>query len=114
MEKGGDHPPGTFNWRNPPALRTMCVIVGERPHGAPEQRKPRIPMSPAPTPIHRRTFTLAFLGSLCMLGLVLWPFWNQIFLAFFNWRNRPALRTMCAIAGERPHGAPEQRKPRSP
>ena len=40
-------------------------------------------MSPAPSPLHRRTFTLAFLGSLFMLGLVLWPFWNQIFLAFF-------------------------------
>lgn len=40
-------------------------------------------MSPAPTPIHRRTFALVFLGSLFMLALVLWPFWNQIFLAFF-------------------------------
>ncbi len=36
-----------------------------------------------PSPIHRWTFTLIFLGSLLTLGLVLRPFWNQIFLAFF-------------------------------
>ena len=49
----------------------------------PRTEKITLPMSPVPTPLHRRTFTIAFLGSLCMLGLVLWPFWNQIFLAFF-------------------------------
>ncbi len=39
---------------------------------------------PAPLPlIQRRTFAVFFLAAVLMLGLVLWPFWNQLFLAFF-------------------------------
>lgn len=40
-------------------------------------------MTTIPPPIQRITFALFFLTALLMLGLVLWPFWNQLFLAFF-------------------------------
>jgi len=40
-------------------------------------------MTSPPPPIQRITFLLVFLTALLMLGLVLWPFSNQIFLAFF-------------------------------
>jgi predicted PurR-regulated permease PerM len=40
-------------------------------------------MTTTPPPIQRITFALFFLMALLMLGLVLWPFWNQLFLAFF-------------------------------
>ena len=58
-------------------------------------------MTAPPPPIERRTFVLMFLAALLMLGLVLWPFWNQLFLAFllasvfnpaYNWigaKTRP-------------------------
>jgi predicted PurR-regulated permease PerM len=58
----------------------------------------------APLPlIQRRTFAVFFLAAVLMLGWVLWPFWNQLFLAFllasvfypaYNWistRTRPWL-----------------------
>lgn len=37
---------------------------------------------PAPSLIQRITFLLIFLTAALMLGLVLWPFWTQLFLAF--------------------------------
>ncbi len=40
-------------------------------------------MASPPLPIQRITFLLFFLAALLMLGLVLWPFWNQLFMAFF-------------------------------
>ncbi len=39
-------------------------------------------MRPPPPPIQRITFALLFLAVLVMLGLVLLPFWTQLFLAF--------------------------------
>lgn len=60
-------------------------------------------MTATPPPFQRRTFILMFLAAFLMLGLVLWPFWNQLFLAFllasvfhpaYNWisvRTRPWL-----------------------
>lgn len=39
-------------------------------------------MTALPPPIQRRTFALIFFAAFLMLGLVLWPFWNQLFLAF--------------------------------
>lgn len=36
----------------------------------------------APSPIQRITFLLIFLATALMLGVVLWPFWTQLFLAF--------------------------------
>ncbi len=39
-------------------------------------------MPATPPPIQRRTFALIFLAASLMLGLVLWPFRNQLFLAF--------------------------------
>jgi predicted PurR-regulated permease PerM len=36
----------------------------------------------APSPIQRITFLLIFMTTALMLGLVLWPFWTQLFLAF--------------------------------
>ena len=39
-------------------------------------------MTAAPPPIQRRTFAFMFLAAFLLLGLVLWPFWNQLFLAF--------------------------------
>ena len=39
-------------------------------------------MRPPPPPIQRITFVLLFLAVLVMLGLVLLPFWTQLFLAF--------------------------------
>ncbi|ADW16634.1 protein of unknown function UPF0118 [Desulfobulbus propionicus DSM 2032] len=34
-------------------------------------------------PLQRITFLFIFLLALLMLGVVLWPFWNQLFVAFF-------------------------------
>jgi len=39
-------------------------------------------MAAPPPAIQRITFLLIFLAALLMLGLVLWPFWTQLFLAF--------------------------------
>jgi len=39
-------------------------------------------MAVPPPPIQRITFLLIFLATFLMLGLVLWPFWTQLFLAF--------------------------------
>jgi len=39
-------------------------------------------MTATPPPMQRRTFVLMFFAAFLMLGLVLWPFWNQLFLAF--------------------------------
>lgn len=39
-------------------------------------------MPATPPPIQRKTFALVFLAAFLMLGLVLWPFRNQLFLAF--------------------------------
>jgi len=39
-------------------------------------------MAAQPSPIQRTTFLLIFLAAFLMLGLVLWPFWTQLFLAF--------------------------------
>jgi predicted PurR-regulated permease PerM len=39
-------------------------------------------MAVPPPPIQRITFLLIFFAALLALGLVLWPFWTQLFLAF--------------------------------
>lgn len=39
-------------------------------------------MSPPPPTIQRVTFLLIFSLAFMMLGVVLWPFWTQLFLAF--------------------------------
>jgi predicted PurR-regulated permease PerM len=39
-------------------------------------------MAAPPPLIQRRTFAVFFFAAVLMLGLVLWPFWNQLFLAF--------------------------------
>lgn len=41
----------------------------------------KTPMAPPPTTTHRTAFLLIFLGSLLMLGMVLRPFWQMLFLA---------------------------------
>ncbi len=40
-------------------------------------------MTAPPSPIQRSTFALLFLAATVVLGLALWPFWTQLFLAFF-------------------------------
>jgi len=53
-------------------------------------------MPAPPSPIQRNTFLLIFLAALLMLGLVLWPFWTQLFLAFLLASVfRPAYIRLC-------------------
>lgn len=54
-------------------------------------------MPAIPRPIQRITFALLFLAALLMLGMVLWPFWNQLFLAFLLASVfHPAYSRLCA------------------
>jgi predicted PurR-regulated permease PerM len=39
-------------------------------------------MAPSPPTIQRVTFLIIFSLAILMLGVILWPFWNQLFLAF--------------------------------
>ena len=39
-------------------------------------------MAASPPPLQRITFALIFVAAMLMLGMVLKPFWTQLFLAF--------------------------------
>ena len=59
--------------------KEACFCGQNRPNSPRTYRKTA--MAPPPTTTHRTAFLLIFLGSLLMLGMVLRPFWQMLFLA---------------------------------